>query len=115
LTNPALTGQPGTGFDADDGASLLMAFRGLQAESVSQGQVHASVAKELDNLVADPFEEWAYGFRDRVKQSRRTVIDEWLRSYEQGQGEVRHNIDIHLQINILISGPGLQAQAPISF
>lgn len=52
-----------TGFSADDGASLLMAFRGLQAESVSQGQVHNSIAKELTTLVADPFDHWAQGYK----------------------------------------------------
>lgn len=53
----------GTGFVADDGASLLMAFRGLQAESAAQGHAHKSIAKELNTLVADPFEEWARGYR----------------------------------------------------
>lgn len=52
-----------TGFDADDGASLLMSFRGLQAESVSQGQAHNSIAKELNTLVADPFDRWAQGYK----------------------------------------------------
>ena len=36
-----------------------MAFRGLQAESVAQGDVHRNTAKELQTLVADPFNEWA--------------------------------------------------------
>lgn len=54
---------PGTGFGADDGASLLMAFRGLQAESIAQGEAHKTVAKELHTLVADPFEGWAHGYR----------------------------------------------------
>ena len=53
----------GTGFGADDGASLLMAFRGLQAESAAQGAVHLAIAKELHALVADPFEEWARGYK----------------------------------------------------
>ena len=52
-----------TGFDADDGVSLLMAFRGLQAESISQGQAHNSIAKELTALVADPFDHWAQGYK----------------------------------------------------
>jgi len=50
-----------TGFSADDGASLLMVFRGLQAESKEQGLAHAAVAKDLHTLVADPFEQWAQG------------------------------------------------------
>jgi len=52
----------GTGFSADDGASLLMTFRGLEAESVAQGQAHKSIANELHTLVADPFEQWALGY-----------------------------------------------------
>ncbi|KAG6879243.1 hypothetical protein C0992_004236 [Termitomyces sp. T32_za158] len=59
----------GTGFDADDGASLFTAFRGLQAESVIQGQAHRNIAKELDTLVADPFEQWAGGYAVSVPQS----------------------------------------------
>lgn len=51
-----------TGFSADDGASLLVAFRGLQAESIVQGQAHKTIAQELDNLVASPFDEWAQGY-----------------------------------------------------
>jgi hypothetical protein len=51
------------GFGADDGASLLMAFRGLQAESAKQGDVHNSIANELRTLVAEPFEVWARGFQ----------------------------------------------------
>jgi hypothetical protein len=54
---------PGAGFSTDDGASLLMAFRGLQAESVAQGEAHKSIAKELHTLVADPFQDWAQGYR----------------------------------------------------
>jgi hypothetical protein len=52
-----------TGFNADDGASLLMAFRGLQAESFNQGQAHNSIAKELTTLVVDPFDHWAQAFK----------------------------------------------------
>lgn len=53
----------GSGFDADDGASLFMAFRGLQRESAAQGQAHHNVAKELTTLVADPFEDWALRYK----------------------------------------------------
>jgi len=53
----------GSGFGADDGASLLMTFRGLQAEAVSQGQAHLNIAKELESLVADPFDQWAQGYK----------------------------------------------------
>jgi hypothetical protein len=51
------------GFEADDGASLLMAFRGLQVESATQGQAHSNIAKELTTLVADPFQDWASGYK----------------------------------------------------
>jgi hypothetical protein len=53
----------GTGFNADEGASLLMTFGGLQAESVAQGEVHRAIAKELESLVVDPFEDWARGHK----------------------------------------------------
>ncbi len=53
----------GIGFGADDGASLFMTFRGLQDESAAQGQAHKSIAKELETLVVDPFDEWAQGFK----------------------------------------------------
>ena len=53
----------GTGFNADEGASLLMTFGGLQAESVAQGEVHRAIAKELETLVVDPFEDWARGHK----------------------------------------------------
>jgi hypothetical protein len=59
----------GTGFGADDGASLLMAFRGLQAESTAQGQAHNSIAKELSTLVADPFDDWARSYKVRSRSS----------------------------------------------
>lgn len=36
-----------------------MAFRGLQAETAQQGGVHQAIARELHQLVADPFENWA--------------------------------------------------------
>lgn len=52
------TYNPDTGFNADDGASLLMAFRGLQAETVEHGQLHEAVSQELHTLVAEPFQAW---------------------------------------------------------
>ncbi|KAG6813158.1 hypothetical protein H0H92_013565 [Tricholoma furcatifolium] len=88
LTNPGLTGPAGTGFSADDGASLLMAFRGLQAESSAQGQAHRTISKELDALVADPFEQWAKGYAERIKTNKSLVFDNWLKSYEQAHTEV---------------------------
>ncbi|KAJ7634132.1 hypothetical protein DFH06DRAFT_679234 [Mycena polygramma] len=88
LANPMLTGAAGTGFGTDDGASLLMAFRGLQAEATAQGQAHKTVAAELETLVADPFDQWAQTYKDRLQQSKSQTIDYWLRSYEQAHGEV---------------------------
>ena len=58
---------PGTGFNADEGASLLMAFRGLQAESQKQGEAHQALAKELEISVAGPFEHWAHAHRVRCQ------------------------------------------------
>ncbi|KAJ7077876.1 hypothetical protein B0H15DRAFT_557408 [Mycena belliarum] len=88
LSNPMLTGAAGKGFGTDDGASLLMAFRGLQAESATQGQAHKTIAHELDTLVADPFDQWAQTYKDRLLQSKGSIIEYWLRSYEQAHGEV---------------------------
>ena len=55
----------GTGFSADEGASLLVAFRGLQAETAAQGQIHLNIAKELESLVAEPFDNWAQSYKVR--------------------------------------------------
>ncbi|KAH8116279.1 hypothetical protein DFH11DRAFT_1828006 [Phellopilus nigrolimitatus] len=81
-------GLKGRGFNADEGASMLMAFRGLQAESHAQGEAHRSVAKELKDLVADPFDEWARGHKERIYSSHASVVDGWLKSYELAQGDV---------------------------
>lgn len=43
-----------------------MAFRGLQAESAAQGQVHKNIAKELETLVVDPFDDWAQSYKVSV-------------------------------------------------
>jgi hypothetical protein len=68
--------------DRDDGASLLVAFRGLKAESIKQGEVHLSIANELEKLVADPFEAWADKHAVRVTDSRVRLLDGFLQSYE---------------------------------
>ncbi|KAF8347678.1 hypothetical protein F5887DRAFT_953662 [Amanita rubescens] len=80
---------PPSGFGADDGASLLMAFRGLQAESANQAKVHENVANELNTLVISPFSEWAQGYKDRIKHTKSTVFDSWLRNYEQAQADAQ--------------------------
>ncbi|KAN0102514.1 hypothetical protein V8E52_011358 [Russula decolorans] len=77
-----------TGFSADDGATLLMAFRGIQAETAQQGDVHKSIARELQDLVADPFEEWAQSYHERLLASRSTVVDGYIKNYERAQAEV---------------------------
>lgn len=51
------------GFNRDDGASLLMTFRGLQVESIAQGQIHRDIAKDLQTLVVEPFNVWAQSYK----------------------------------------------------
>jgi hypothetical protein len=118
---------PGTGFSADDGASLLVTFRGLQSESVAQGQVHKSIAQELRKLVVDPFDQWSQGhkvcavpnslysllnalFQQRVIERKRAFFDVYIPSYEQAQGEVRNRIDITTAHNL----PGTSSRFPHS-
>ncbi|KIJ65674.1 hypothetical protein HYDPIDRAFT_175034 [Hydnomerulius pinastri MD-312] len=88
LLSPATIGSQGTGFNRDDGASLLMAFRGLQAESAAQGQIHRDIAKDLQTLVAEPFNKWAQGYKERLASSKATALYTWVRSYEDAQKEV---------------------------
>ncbi|KIY52956.1 hypothetical protein FISHEDRAFT_63600 [Fistulina hepatica ATCC 64428] len=76
------------GFNTDDGASLLMAFRGLQTESNAQAKAHETVAHELQTLVAGPFEDWANGYAVRLRDCNATVLNEYLRSYENAWHEV---------------------------
>ncbi|TFK25622.1 hypothetical protein FA15DRAFT_735906 [Coprinopsis marcescibilis] len=78
----------GKGFDADDGASLLVAFRGLQSETLEHGKLHKTISNELETLVANPFDQWAQGYKDRLQEKKDTVIDSWLRTYEQAQADV---------------------------
>ncbi|EJD48326.1 hypothetical protein AURDEDRAFT_61186 [Auricularia subglabra TFB-10046 SS5] len=84
----AMPGPPDRGFGADDGASLLVTFRCLQSDSITQGKAHLALAKELDTVVADPFEEWAHAHKGRVHQSRNVLVDGWLQAYEDGVAEV---------------------------
>ncbi|OSD03102.1 hypothetical protein PYCCODRAFT_1494927 [Trametes coccinea BRFM310] len=78
----------GSAFDVDDGASLLMAFKGLRAEAAAEGAVHESVAKELQTAVADPFEKWAVGYKERLLSSKVNMLDGWMYSYEMAMAEV---------------------------
>ncbi|KAI0675535.1 hypothetical protein C8Q78DRAFT_1181568 [Trametes maxima] len=75
-------------FDVDDGASLLMAFKGLREEAATEGALHESVAKELQTAVADPFEKWAEGYKERLLSSKANLLDGWMYSYELGVSEV---------------------------
>ncbi|OCH93651.1 hypothetical protein OBBRIDRAFT_790007 [Obba rivulosa] len=78
----------GAAFERDDGASLHLAFRGLKEESIAQGRAHEAVANELHTKVADPFEQWASGFKERLRTSRHNVLDGWMHSYEMALDEV---------------------------
>lgn len=80
--------------DRDDGASLLVAFRGLQAESMKQGEAHLSIANELENLVADPFESWADRHAARIADSKALLLDGFLGTYEEAVSDVSGNIAI---------------------
>lgn len=75
--------------DRDDGASLLVAFRGLQQESVKQGEAHLAIGNELDSLVADPFESWADQHGVRITESKTTLVDGYLKAYEDAVADVR--------------------------
>jgi hypothetical protein len=85
-----------------------MAIRGIQAETAEQGDVHKSIARELQHLVADPFEGWAKGYhvrhgdyctfacpstyrfpQERLQTSRSNVVDGYIKNYERAQAEVR--------------------------
>lgn len=78
----------GTGFSADDGASLLNTFRGLQGESIAQGEAHKALAKDLEELVAEPFKDWADKHAGRVEDVKRELLEGRLRVYEQALVDV---------------------------
>lgn len=40
-----------------------MAFRGLKEESLNQGKAHETAANDLGKKIADPFEDWAAGYK----------------------------------------------------
>lgn len=65
-----------------------MAFRGLQADSVAQGEFHRGIAKDLETLVLDPFSDWSTKHKDRIHDCRTVMLDEWVRAYEHGQSDV---------------------------
>ena len=72
----------GIGFGADDGASLLNTFRGLQRESITQGEAHKALARDLEALVVEPFKDWADKHAGRIEGVKRGIFDGRLRAYE---------------------------------
>ena len=65
-----------------------MAFRGLQSESVAQGEAHRGIARDLETLVLDPFTDWSAKHAERIYDSRTVILEEWVKAYEHGQSEV---------------------------
>ena len=65
-----------------------MAVKGLREETISQGLLHESVAKELQTNVAEHFEKWAANHKDRLLASKANMLDGWIYSYEMNQAEV---------------------------
>ena len=42
---------------------MYLAFRGLKEESVAQSKLHSDVATDLHTKIAEPFAEWAHGYK----------------------------------------------------
>ena len=69
--------------------SFLACLRSFfPAQSQLQGQIQADIAQALTNHVAKPFEGWANAHSARIKESRRTILDGWVNSWENQVGEV---------------------------
>ena len=66
----------------------MRAFQGLQVESAAQGDAHKSLAQELENLVADPFENWAAGHAERIRETQHVLLDVYIKTYEEKGGDV---------------------------
>ncbi|PVG03325.1 hypothetical protein CPB86DRAFT_724005 [Serendipita vermifera] len=88
LSTPTPTGPRGTGFSADDGASLLMAFWGLKQETRAQGDGHRALANDLRQMALEPFSEWAKGHEQRIRDAKVNLLEMWLYDYEQSVKEV---------------------------
>jgi hypothetical protein len=73
------------GFNSDDGASLLMAFRGLQAETVEHGQLHEAVSQELHTLVAEPFQGWTEEHKTRLEKAKEQALQGWIGDFEENR------------------------------
>ncbi|KAI0091704.1 hypothetical protein BDY19DRAFT_885240 [Irpex rosettiformis] len=79
---------PSKSFDVESGASLPLAFLGLKEESVAEGKVHAEAAKDLQVKIADPFAQWAYGYKERLHSTRASIVDGYLRAYENAHRDL---------------------------
>ncbi|KAG8861445.1 hypothetical protein FRB96_002894 [Tulasnella sp. 330] len=86
-----------TGFGADDGASLYMAFRGLQHESVAIGEAHRAIAKDLQDTVAEPFEGWAYQHAMRIEANKKDMLEGWVSGYETEIADVEMSRALYLE------------------
>ncbi|KAI0073278.1 hypothetical protein K474DRAFT_1666835 [Panus rudis PR-1116 ss-1] len=96
VANALATPAAGTAFETDDGASLAMAFRGLQEETLAQGKIHETISTDLRDKIAKPFAEWATGYKERLHTSKATIVDGYLGAYEIAQEEVSHLKNIYL-------------------
>ncbi len=65
-----------------------MAFKGLQAESTAQGDIHKTIANDLEKLILEPFTTWSGKHKDRVYDSRSVMLDGWVTSFEEGKVDV---------------------------
>ncbi|KAG9037564.1 hypothetical protein FRB95_005146 [Tulasnella sp. JGI-2019a] len=97
LTHPVPTGPEGVGFGADDGASLYMAFRGLQHESVAIGEAHRAIARDLQETVAEPFEGWAYQHAKRIEANKQDILESWVGGYEAEIADVEMSRALYLE------------------
>ncbi|KAG8929178.1 hypothetical protein FRC02_005910 [Tulasnella sp. 418] len=88
LTAPLPKGYDGVGFGADDGASLYMAFRGLQHETAAQASIHSSIANDLQSQVTEPFEVWAHQHSTRIGKSKEDILEGWLYDFELSISDV---------------------------
>jgi hypothetical protein len=61
-----------------------MAFRGLQAEAAQQGGVHQVIARELHQLVADPFEKWARDYHVGLIKFHPSLYRHLMAFYRRG-------------------------------
>ncbi|KAI0704301.1 hypothetical protein BC835DRAFT_1262104 [Cytidiella melzeri] len=75
-------------FDMESGASLPLVFHGLKEEAAAEGRVHADAASNLQTKIAEPFAQWATGYKERLRTTKANIVDGYLRAYENAQGDV---------------------------